>query len=88
MFELPCPGLRRVYVGICLLVCIINLLMAPVANVLMRLGCQGKGTKNFSRQSDFFNPGNYHCEGADLWSLILNLGYNIRYNIFLHKFNA
>ena len=54
MFELPCPGLRRVYVGIFLLVCIINLLMAPVANVLMRLGCQGKGTKNFSRQSDFF----------------------------------
>ena len=25
----------------------------------------------------FFNPGNYHCERADLWSLILNLGYNI-----------
>ena len=38
----------------CLLACIVNLLMAPVANVLMRLGCQGKGTKNFSRQSDFF----------------------------------
>ena len=40
--------------GIGLLDCIIYLLMAPVANVLMRLGCQGKGTKNFSRKSDFF----------------------------------
>ena len=38
--------------------------MAPVANVLMRLGCQGKGTKNFSRQRDFFKLGNYHCEKA------------------------
>ena len=31
-------------------VCIVNLLIAPVANVLMRLGCQGKGTEDFSRQ--------------------------------------
>ena len=43
-------GLRRVYVGIGPLVCIINLVITPVANVLMRLGCQGKGTENFSRQ--------------------------------------
>ena len=59
LFEMPCPEyntrLRRVYVGIFLLVCIINLLVAPVASLLMRLGCQGKGTKNFSRQSDFFS---------------------------------
>ena len=48
----------------CLLACIINLLMAPVANVLMRLGYQGKGTKNFSKQRDFFKLGNYHCEKA------------------------
>ena len=39
--------------GIGLLVCIINLLMAPVTNVLMRLGCQGNGAKNLSRHSDF-----------------------------------
>ena len=43
-------GLRRVYVGIGSLVCIINLLIAPVAKVLMRLGCKGKGTEDFSRQ--------------------------------------
>ena len=48
----------------CLLACIINLLMAPVANVLMRLGYQCKGTKNFSKQRDFFKLGNYHCEKA------------------------
>ena len=43
-------GFRRVYVGIDSLVCIITLLIAPVSNVLIRLSCQGKGTKNFSRQ--------------------------------------
>ena len=32
------------------LVCIINLLIAPVANVLTRLACQGKGTEDFSGQ--------------------------------------
>ena len=42
--------LRSVYVGIGSLVCIVNLLITPVANVLMRLGCQGKGTEDFSRQ--------------------------------------
>ena len=42
--------LRRVYVGIGSLVCIINLLIAPVANVLTRLACQGKGTEDFSGQ--------------------------------------
>ena len=36
--------------GIGSLVCIFNLLIAPVANVLMRLGCQGKETEDFSRQ--------------------------------------
>ena len=36
--------------GIGSLVCSVNLLIAPVANVLMRLGCQGKGTEDFSRQ--------------------------------------
>ena len=36
--------------GIGPLVCIVNLLIAPVANVLIRLGCQGKGTKDFRRQ--------------------------------------
>lgn len=43
-------GLRRVYVGIGSLVCIINLLIAPVTNVLMRLSCQGKGTEDVSRK--------------------------------------
>ena len=42
--------LRRVYVGIGSLVCIINLLIAPVGNVLIRLGYQGKGTRDFSSQ--------------------------------------
>ena len=41
--------------GIGSLVCIVNLLIALVANVLMRLGCQGKGTKDFSRQCLFSN---------------------------------
>ena len=36
--------------GIGSLVCIVNLLITRVANVLMRLGCQGKGTEDFSRQ--------------------------------------
>ena len=36
--------------GIGSLVCIINLLVAPVANVLLKLSCQGKGTEDFSRQ--------------------------------------
>ena len=43
-------GSRRMYVRIGPLVCINNLLIAPVGNVLMRLGYQGKGTKYFSRQ--------------------------------------
>ena len=42
--------LRRVYMGIGCLVCIINLLTAPVGNVLMRLSCEGKGTEDFSKQ--------------------------------------
>ena len=32
------------------LVCVNDLLITPVGNVLMRLGCQGKGTEDFSRQ--------------------------------------
>ena len=65
-------GLSRVYVGISLLVCDINLLIAPVANVLAKLGGQDKETEDFSRPADlgeifkgkvtFFQPGNYHCE--------------------------
>ena len=62
--------LKRVYVGSGSLICIINLLIASVANVLMRLGRQGKGTEDFSRQWLFSNlelsswkailvPGNY-----------------------------
>ena len=48
--------------GIGPLVCINNLLITPVGNVLMRLGCQGKGTEDFSRQWLFLKPGNYHRE--------------------------
>ena len=48
--------------GIGPLVCINNLLITPVGNVLMRLGCQGKGTEDFSRQGLFFKPGSYHRE--------------------------
>ena len=36
--------------GIVSLVCIINLLIAPVGNVLVRLGSWGKGTEDFRRQ--------------------------------------
>ena len=35
--------------GIGSLVCIINLLITTVGNVLMRLGCQSKGTKDLRR---------------------------------------
>ena len=41
-------GFRRVGIGS--LVCIFDVLIAPVANVLMRLGCQGKVTEDFSKQ--------------------------------------
>ena len=41
--------------GIGALVCIINLLIAPVGIVLMRLGCQGKGTEDLNRQGLFSN---------------------------------
>ena len=42
--------------GIGSLVCIVNFLIIPVANLLMRLGCQGKGTKGFKilTGNDFF----------------------------------
>ena len=63
-FQIELTGLRRVYVGIGSLVWIINLPIAPVANVLMRLDCQGKGTEHFSRQWLFFKPGQYHHEKA------------------------
>ena len=43
-------GLKRVYVGIGSLVCIINSLIAPVANVLMKLGCQGRGAEDLCWQ--------------------------------------
>ena len=37
--------------GIGSLVCIINMLIAPIGNVVMKLGgCQGKGTEDFSKQ--------------------------------------
>ena len=40
------------------LVCI-----TPFGNVLMRLGCQGKGTEDFCRHTvTFFKPGNHHPE--------------------------
>ena len=58
-FHNKLTGLRRVYVGIGSLVCIVNLLIAPAANVLTRLGCQGKGTEDFRF---FFKPGNCHHE--------------------------
>ena len=48
-------GSRKMYVGIGSLVCIIKLLTAPIGNVLMWLGCQGKGTEDFSRQRLFSN---------------------------------
>ena len=34
--------------GLDLCVCVTNLLIAADANVLKKLGCQGKGTKDFS----------------------------------------
>ena len=54
MFEMSIrnklSGLGRVCVRISSLVCIINLLIAPVANVLMRLGYQDKGIEDFYRR--------------------------------------
>ena len=41
-------GLSRVGIGS--LICIINLPIAPVGNKLMRLGSQGKGAEDFSKQ--------------------------------------
>ena len=41
--------------GIGSLFCIINLLITPVGNVLMRLSRQSKGTDDFSRQRLFLN---------------------------------
>ena len=41
--------------GIGSLVCIINMLIAPIGNVLMKLGCEGKGTEDFSKQCLFSN---------------------------------
>ena len=35
--------------------CIINLLIVPVGNVLMMLSCQDKGTEEFSRQSTWIS---------------------------------
>ena len=46
--------------GISSLVCIINLPIAPVANVLMRLGCRGKGTEVLAGKLTFLKLGNYH----------------------------
>ena len=45
----------KVYLGIGSLACIINLLIAPVSNVLMKLGYQGKETEDFSEQWLFSN---------------------------------
>ena len=69
MFEMSIrnklSGLGGVCVGIGSLICIINLLIAPVANFLMRLGYQDKGIEDFYRQT-FFKPGNYHREKPNL----------------------
>ena len=45
-------------------VCIINLLVALIFNVLMRLSCQGKGTEGLRRvyEVTFFKTRNYHRE--------------------------
>ena len=48
--------------GIRSLVCIVNLPITLVDNVMMRLGCQCKGTEDFSGQLLFFKPRNYHRE--------------------------
>ena len=48
-------GLRRMYVGINPLVCINNLLITPVGNVLMRLGCQGIKGLRILVGNDFFS---------------------------------
>ena len=43
-------GFRRVYEEIGSLVGIINLLITPVGNVLIRLASQGKGNEDLNRQ--------------------------------------
>ena len=47
--------------GIGCLVCIVNLLFAPVENVLMLMAVKVKEPRILVG-SDFFNPGNYHRE--------------------------
>ena len=44
--------------GIGSLVYIINMLIAPIGNVLMKLGCQGKGTEDFIIVEAILVPGN------------------------------
>ena len=48
-----------------LLVCIINLLIAPVVNVL-RVGRLGKETEDFVSKMTFLKPGNDHREKPNL----------------------
>ena len=56
-----------VHVGIGFIVCIINLLITPVGNVLIRLGCQGKGTKIILMSNDFFQTCKLSTQKPYLW---------------------
>ena len=56
-----------VHVGIGFNVCIINVLITPVGNVLIRLGCQGKGTKIILMSNDFFQTCKLSSQKPYLW---------------------
>ena len=61
--------LRRLYLGIDPLVCINNLLITPVGNVLMRLGCEKWMVYQYHditghAESDGETPGNFEGENT------------------------
>ena len=89
--------LRRLYLGIDPLVCINNLLITPVGNVLMRLGCEKWMVCQYHditghnyililfAESDGETPGNFEGENttADLKSSKQNLQLSDVVNIFV-----
>ena len=59
------------YVGIRSAVCVIHLLVAPMVNFVMRLGCQEKGLKNSSRPADFMENFYEESDILQAWKLSL-----------------
>ena len=70
------------YEGIGSLVCSILLLIAPVSNVLIRLCCQGRGTRDFIAGSDFLN-----LESMILKAILLPLTHSYSDELVLRRCN-